>query len=83
MTARLIITAILALGLSGCIDSMNGKSINLGEVSLGQQLIDLKAALDGGAVSADEYTTLKAQLISAVELCKSEDAGEGEDEGLF
>ena len=79
---RHLVIIALALALGGCIDSMNGKSISLGDVSLGQQLIDLKAALDAEAITEDEYESLKAELIAAVEMCDGEQAEEEEDEGF-
>lgn len=80
--ARHLAMITLTLALGGCIDSMNGKSISLGDVSLGQQLIDLKAALEAEAISKDEYESLKAELIAAVEMCEGGQAEEDEDEGF-
>lgn len=36
-------------------------------VSIGQQLIDLKKAYEGGAMSKDEYETQREKLIDSVQ----------------
>jgi hypothetical protein len=56
--------ALMALALGGCGGSEVVRSVN---VSVGQQLIDLKKARDSGALSAREYESQKAQLIKGVE----------------
>ncbi len=61
---KLITTIFLTLFLAGC---WNGKnvhvSVNLGDVSLGQQLIDLKTALDEDAISPREYEQTKQRML--------------------
>ncbi len=59
---------LLSLTIVGC---WNGESvaIRLGDVSVGQQLIDLKAALDGGAMTQEEYVKVKTQLMALTNLC--------------
>ena len=79
MKRRVLVCIFLTVLSSGCIDSMNGKSINLGDVSLGQQLIDLKAALEAEAITPDEYERLRAELIAAVDMCELDE--EPEDDG--
>jgi hypothetical protein len=67
-----IVAALLLLG--GCWNGGN-QSIRLGDVSLGQQLIDLKTALDQGAVTEDEYQQLRTSLISLHAGCGEESSG--------
>ena len=80
---RHLVIITLAVALSGCIDSMNGKSISLGDVSLGQQLIDLKAALEANAITEDEYERLKEELIAAVNMCEEQQVEEDDGWRLF
>lgn len=64
----LTLPLILTLLLTGC---WNGKNTNvrMGDVSIGQQMIDLARALEQGAIDADEHARLKAGLMSLSELC--------------
>jgi len=41
----------------------------MGDVSIGQQMIDLARAMDEGAIDADEHARLKAGLMSLSEFC--------------
>jgi hypothetical protein len=71
---HVILAACLAL-LAGCFNGGNS-NVRLGDVSLGQQLIDLKRALEEEALTADEYERAKGQLMASMNLCeKSEDDG--------
>jgi uncharacterized lipoprotein YbaY len=57
--------AVLAVTLAACGSTEVVKApVN---VSVGQQLIDLKKARDSGALNAREYEQQKAQLIKSVE----------------
>jgi hypothetical protein len=57
----------LLLTLAGCWnDNGDRRTLDLGNVSLGRQLIDLQVARDAGAISADEYAALKHALIDSV-----------------
>ena len=57
--------AVLALTLAACGSTEVVKApVN---VSVGQQLIDLKKARDSGALSPREYEQQKSQLIKSVE----------------
>ena len=57
--------AVLAATLAACGSTEVVKApVN---VSVGQQLIDLKKARDSGALNAREYEQQKAQLIKSVE----------------
>lgn len=68
VTMRVLLLLSLLL-LGGCWNG-NGNgdhsALDFGDVSLGQQFIDLKAARDAGAISADEYAALKQALIDTV-----------------
>lgn len=67
MRALLLTTSIFVL--TGC---WNGENVHvrLGDVSLGQQLIDLKTALDREAITEDEYEETKESLLALNNLCK-------------
>jgi hypothetical protein len=69
---RTIMLTLLVVISTGCWNGEN-QSIRLGDVSLGQQLIDLKAALDADALTQDEYDTAHALLLSGADLCASDD----------
>ena len=45
--------------------------IKLGDVTIGQQLIDLKRAHEAGAMSDTEYAEVKAKLISLADVCNA------------
>ena len=61
---------LLSVALSGC---WNGdvSNIRLADISLGQQLIDLKRALEEEAISDDEYEAAREKLISLYAICES------------
>ena len=66
VTMRVLLLLSLLL-LGGCWNgNADHSTLDLGDVSLGQQFIDLKAARDAGAISGDEYTALKQALIDSV-----------------
>jgi hypothetical protein len=69
---RLLLLVVLALALTGCWNA-NNEHLHLGDVSLGQQLIDLKAALDAEALTAAEYEAAKASLLKSADLCMGDD----------
>lgn len=63
--ARTVTAAVLAGVLTACGSTeVVRPAVN---VSIGQQLIDLKKARDSGALSPREYEQQKAQLIKSVE----------------
>lgn len=69
MLAGILLTvAMVALG--GC---WNGdiSNIHLGDVSLGQQLIDLKQALAEEAISQEEYDAARAKLVEMYAICEA------------
>ncbi|MEM9621073.1 MAG: SHOCT domain-containing protein [Pseudomonadota bacterium] len=63
---------VMTLMLSAC---WNGENVHvqLGDVSFGQQLIDLKRALDEDAISEREYERAKARLLDMASLCEDAD----------
>jgi hypothetical protein len=71
MIRAVLLTLVVATS-TGCWNSEN-QSIHLGDVSLGQQLIDLKEALDADALTQDEYDTAHALLLSGARLCEDDD----------
>ena len=76
-----ILSLSLCLLLSGCFNDAN--NTQLGSVSIGQQLIDLKKALDTDSISKDEYRQAKADLLSLLgdaEFDASDDDDDDEDD---
>jgi hypothetical protein len=61
---------VSVLFLAGCWNGGN-TAISWGDVSVGQQLIDLKLALDAEALTQPEYETLKEALLSMPALCET------------
>ena len=70
--ASLLVAAAL---LSGC---WNGDitNVSLGDVSLGQQLIDLERALEEDAINEEEYEGAREKLIAMYAICSSEEEEE-------
>lgn len=66
---RLLWGLPLLLALTGCWNENIQTSVRMGDVSVGQQLIDLKRALDEEAVSAAEYEELRTALMSLADVC--------------
>jgi hypothetical protein len=66
---RRAVPALLLLSVAGCL-SIGGGSDTTSTTStvvqptIGQQLVDLKKALDTGAVSKEEYETLRQRILS-------------------
>ncbi len=69
---RLILLPTLLILLSGCWNASN-EHLHLGDVSLGQQLIDLKQAREADAITNAEYDSAKAALLGTADLCQSDD----------
>ena len=69
---RTVMLFVVLVTAAGCWNAEN-RILQLGDISLGQQLIDLKHALDEDALTQDEYDTARAQLLSGADLCASED----------
>jgi hypothetical protein len=68
---RCCLVLVAALGLAGC---WNGENVNLrmGDVSLGQQLIDLQRAREAGAIDDEEYQRVRTALVAISALCEKE-----------
>lgn len=62
----------LSLLLAGC---WNGENVHvqLGDVSIGQQLIDLQRAVEEGAITEKEFQQIKQMLLAPTECCDEED----------
>lgn len=60
----LLALLLTTLGLSGCGNQDTETTLDLGSVSIGAQLIDLKKARDAGAISGQEYRALKADMLT-------------------
>lgn len=69
MGRLLLITCLLIVGC------WNGRNhhIRLGDVSIGQQLIDLKSALDQRAMTKAEYDKVRLVLLSIDGICENTD----------
>ena len=57
------------LFMAGCWNGGN-TAVSWGDVSVGQQLIDLKLALDADALTEAEYEQTKAALLSIPAICE-------------
>ena len=68
MTLRVLTMALVLLLVSGCWNGGN-TNVRLGDVSLGQQLLDLKTALEGGVITPQEFEDTKASLLALNTLC--------------
>lgn len=55
--------------LSGCWNGDSG--IRFGDHSLGDQLIDLKRAMDEGAITENEFEQTKTNLLGMVNQCEA------------
>lgn len=65
--ARLLCVMALALALASCGGggSTSRTSVENTTVSKGQQLIDLKKALDTGAISKSDYDSQRSKILSS------------------
>ena len=86
---QMAIAFSLCLTLSACFNGEN--TMDLGSVSIGQQLIDLKKARDSGSMTAEEYESAKKSILLLlsdiaddddvnIEIEIDDDENEGEDE---
>jgi len=57
----IFVAAILALGLQACGTSSPAL---VGAATAGQQLMDLKKALDAGAITSQEYERQRQQILN-------------------
>lgn len=63
MFKALVLVAAL-VPMAGCWNGNPTTNIDLGSVSFGQQLIDLKAAYEQGAMNEEEYQRLRSAIVS-------------------
>ena len=61
---RCLVALAVALGLTGCI-AIGGSSKTY-KPTVGEELVDLKAALDSGAIDQAEYAEAKQRLLKQV-----------------
>ncbi len=62
---------LLCVGLLGGCFNGDNDTIRLGDVSIGQQMIDLQRAVEQGALTQEEFERVKAVLISFDADCES------------
>lgn len=72
MTIRTALLVAVICILSGCWNGDN-PHISLGSVSIGRQMMDLKAALESGSMSQIEYDETKKTLLSINVVCAATD----------
>ncbi|XOV83313.1 MAG: hypothetical protein ACFHXK_20985 [bacterium] len=77
---KFLLPVAVVLLLASCIQENNPRNLRMGNVSLGQQLIDLKLALEAEAITDSEYERIKENLVNAASMC---DAAEQEDTSWF
>jgi hypothetical protein len=70
MITRAACALATVLLLSGCWNGGN-HHISLGSVSIGQQLIDLKTALEVDAIDQQEYEATKQTLLALNSVCEA------------
>ena len=63
---RTLAMIALLVGLTGCWNEPRNISIRFGDVSLGQQMIDLKRAFEEQALTEEEYEQARAALLEMV-----------------
>lgn len=64
MTRSFILCALLlCMALPACV-AVDGSTKNSARPTAGQELMDLKTALDKGAISREEYEQKKAQILA-------------------
>ena len=59
----ILFSAVVCLALAGCGGDTNVKVEGTSTISKGQQLTDLQAALQAGAINQDEYETLRRKIM--------------------
>ena len=63
---RVFGVTVCAILLSACGNDSSYNNTNLGSVSIGQQLIDLRAAKNDGLLTEKEYRELRTKLLRAL-----------------
>lgn len=64
-TTTRILTIIVLTGMLGACMFHGGEQKHVSAPTLGQELSDLKVALDGGAISDQEYQEMRARIINS------------------
>ena len=79
MWFKLLTVAVLSVAVSGC---WNGENVHvsLGDVSVGQQLLDLKEAYDGEALTLEEYEATKQTLLALNNVCQNTNSDDDSNE---
>ena len=77
---KLLLPVAVVLLLTSCVQENNPRNLRMGDVTLGQQLIDLKLALEAQAITESEYEQMKENLVNAASMC---DAAEEDDASWF
>lgn len=62
--SNLAYAVLLTMPLGGCI-AVGGTSNAAPHATAGQELVDLKRAADAGAISKDEYESMRLQIIKS------------------
>ncbi|MFK7913559.1 MAG: hypothetical protein AB8B93_06560 [Pseudomonadales bacterium] len=64
---RLALLLTMPLALAGCFNSSDAAmTLDLGSVSVGQQLMDLDAAKEAGAISKAEHRMIRDKIIKGI-----------------
>jgi hypothetical protein len=69
---RASVLAALLAAAGGCWNDPRNTSVHFGDVSVGQQLIDLQTALEQGAISEMEHQQLKDAIMALAAGCESD-----------
>ncbi|MEE4280546.1 MAG: hypothetical protein V2I41_01290 [Pseudomonadales bacterium] len=77
---KLLLPIAIVLLLTSCIQENNPRNLRMGDVTLGQQLIDLKLAVEADAITDSEYKQMKENLVNAASMC---DAADQDDDSWF
>ena len=68
-----------ALALSSCAAFNKGQFVLSRHVTVGQELLDLKKARDEGAITEEEYQTIKGKVMDFVDQVDVDDLFNGSD----
>ena len=63
----ILMSLAAAVALSSCAAFNRGELVLARNVTVGRELMDLKEAMDTGAISEAKYVTLKAKMIEMVD----------------
>jgi hypothetical protein len=77
---KISLLLVLSLGLSACFNENEEKRVVLGDVSLGDQLIDLKKAHEAEAINSAEYRQMRQGLIKLIADRDADDDDDDDDD---